>query len=83
MFSWLEKLKPGGSDSNSQHSATSERRDSDREEDGFLLVGETVSERTSVQGSQEYTVDQPPAYSQVKRKLYIMFQYFTVDQLPA
>lgn len=65
MFSWLVKLKPGGSYFNSDPSTAPEHRDSDREEDGFLLVGETLSERTTVLGNQKCTIDQPPAYSQI------------------
>lgn len=65
MFSWLVKLKPGESELNSENSAASEQRESDREEDGFLLVGETASEKATVFAYKECTVNQPSAYSQV------------------
>lgn len=40
---------------------------SDREEDGFLMVAETESERTTVYAS-DFTGDTPPDYNQVLRE---------------
>lgn len=40
---------------------------SDREEDGFLVVAETESERTTVYAS-DFTGDTPPDYNQVLRE---------------
>lgn len=39
----------------------------DREEDGFLVVAETESERTTVYAS-DFTGDTPPDYTQVERE---------------
>lgn len=39
----------------------------DREEDGFLVVAETESERTTVYAS-DFTRDTPPDYNQVQRE---------------
>lgn len=47
---------------------------SDREEDGFLMVAETESERTTVYAS-DFTGDTPPDYNQVGHTKYPLPTY--------
>ncbi|KAK3085522.1 hypothetical protein FSP39_004582 [Pinctada imbricata] len=58
---------PRRANSYSGYTQSSEPRPSDLEEDGFLVVGETQSERTTIRAQDfQGNIDQPPEYNQAQ-----------------